>query len=658
MRPHFNILFIVLMATNVAVQSLGQVESRSGDSNNPSNRDPFNPQPSAGDFELPMPGGGKMVFRKVPVGPSESRRYTAGNWANPAKDKEKLAEVSVAGPFREGGLRFFYIGKYEVTCRQFEIFVPDATQASTNANKELPQTRVTQLDVDKFLREYNLFLENDRNKGCLPKTAADSSSKVALPDEAEWEFAARGGILPIEVFQKKWPYDGNLNLYEWFAGERSSSNKLQPIGKRRPNPLGIHDMLGNASELTRSPFNRSGIAEGPATISKTIRGASVMESEEALSTSLRTEAKEGDDVRNLCGFRLVIISPQSRTFEAQQESQADPDAESLVKEDRRSKRKELPFEIIELNATILERLKVIQTNKASQESARQAESLFSDGLYFLSKGKITDSTKVFKQARPMFVQDQFYVYVSDLVLQFSTSLNDLASARQDYDNARRFLDQKTRSARNSASVRSVLDGSVNIGRAEAILREGKESLAVAEGRLEVAISRAESVKAKVEEVGQGLSRSGVYDAAYALLTCASMISTTSRVSTSLATSGKVSLADMPGRISQANNLYLRSLQESSARRLYAARKLYSDGLLQMPGHRLLLKLRDEIEKDILLVERAAKLIVEFNDKGVDLDQLKACAVSTAKLCSDSTQLLDFLSDRPPNQNAGRSTGLK
>ena len=160
------------------------------------------------------------------------------------------------------------------------------------------------------------------------------------------------------------------------------------------------------------------------------------------------------------------------------------------------------------------------------------------------------------------------------------------------------------------------------------------------------------MKVKAEEVGQSLSRSGVYDAAYALLTCVSMISTTSRFSTSLATGGKVSLADMPSRISQANNLYLRALQESSARRLYAARKLYSDGLLQMPGHRLLLKLRDQNEKDILMTERATKLIIEFNDKGVDLDQLKACAVSTAKLCSDSAQLLDFLSDRQPNRNAG------
>lgn len=65
-----------------------------------------------------------------------------------------------------------------------------------------------------------------------------------LPTEAEWEFAAKGGIL-----NEGYIYSGSNNLDEvaWYSN--NSNNKIQPGGLKLANELGLYDMLGNALEI-------------------------------------------------------------------------------------------------------------------------------------------------------------------------------------------------------------------------------------------------------------------------------------------------------------------------------------------------------------------------------------------------------------------------
>jgi formylglycine-generating enzyme required for sulfatase activity len=63
-----------------------------------------------------------------------------------------------------------------------------------------------------------------------------------LPTEAEWEFAAKGGVK-----SKGFPYSGakNPDSVAWLAHK---SNGTMPVAQKAPNELGLFDMTGNVWE--------------------------------------------------------------------------------------------------------------------------------------------------------------------------------------------------------------------------------------------------------------------------------------------------------------------------------------------------------------------------------------------------------------------------
>jgi formylglycine-generating enzyme required for sulfatase activity len=65
-----------------------------------------------------------------------------------------------------------------------------------------------------------------------------SADGYRLPTEAEWEHACRAGTAG--------PRYGRLDEIAWYRG--NSGERIHDVGGKRPNPWGLHDMLGNVWE--------------------------------------------------------------------------------------------------------------------------------------------------------------------------------------------------------------------------------------------------------------------------------------------------------------------------------------------------------------------------------------------------------------------------
>jgi len=76
-----------------------------------------------------------------------------------------------------------------------------------------------------------------------------------LPTTAEWEYAAKAGILEThtyggDIFGEQLGACGNqtsLNDISWYCF--NSNNEVQDVGRKLPNPWGLYDTLGNVNEI-------------------------------------------------------------------------------------------------------------------------------------------------------------------------------------------------------------------------------------------------------------------------------------------------------------------------------------------------------------------------------------------------------------------------
>ena len=277
----------------------------------------FNPQPAEGDLVLPMPCGGSMTFRRVETptdGPLDDRRVLLGASNEERGYAEGPVFADVAGGFydADGGGRHYWIGKYEVTEAQAAALAGDCT--AMNPGLRLPATEVTWSDAIALADAYTGWLM--ANATDMLPSVEGTSGFVRLPTEAEWDYAARGGVaVRMEEFRARtFPMPDGMPAYVWFQGSRSANNRLQFTGLLQPNPLGLHDMLGNVDEIVLDPFrlNRGGRWHGQAG-GFVVRGGNYLTSAQDIRSSYRQEIahyrEDGPNRVRTIGFRLMIAAP-------------------------------------------------------------------------------------------------------------------------------------------------------------------------------------------------------------------------------------------------------------------------------------------------------------------------------------------------------------
>lgn len=94
-------------------------------------------------------------------------------------------------------------------------------------NDNHPIVSVTALEAD----DYCVWLSQKTGKN------------FRLPTEAEWEFAARGGMK-----SKGYIFSGSNDIDQVGWSVRNSEGSTHPVAQKEPNELGLYDMSGNAWE--------------------------------------------------------------------------------------------------------------------------------------------------------------------------------------------------------------------------------------------------------------------------------------------------------------------------------------------------------------------------------------------------------------------------
>ena len=144
----------------------------------------------------------------------------------------------------------FYMDKYEVTNAQFKKFV----DANPQWRKDSIANRFHDGD---YLRHWN-GNTYPSGKADHPVVSVSWYAAMAyaewagkrLPTEAEWEYAARGGLAG-----KKYPWGNTINANQ--ANYNLNVGDTTPVGQYPANGYGLHDMAGNVWEWCLDAYDGS-----------------------------------------------------------------------------------------------------------------------------------------------------------------------------------------------------------------------------------------------------------------------------------------------------------------------------------------------------------------------------------------------------------------
>jgi len=217
------------------------------------------PAPDMKPYTEKIPGT-DVAFDMVPIPPGRFVMGSPAGEANRSKDEGPPFKVELAP---------FWMGKCEVTWAQFELWAIGLDRHF----RKTPDDQRTEPDrqadaVTSATPPYGDYTFGMGKEGRPAVTMSQLAAKMyckwlsaktgryyRLPTEAEWEYACRAGTRTAYGFGDD---PKLLDQYAWYAG--NSKEKYQPVGKKKPNPWGLHDMHGNAAEWVLDQYKADSYA--------------------------------------------------------------------------------------------------------------------------------------------------------------------------------------------------------------------------------------------------------------------------------------------------------------------------------------------------------------------------------------------------------------
>jgi formylglycine-generating enzyme required for sulfatase activity len=212
-------------------------------------------------------------------------------------DEKPVHEVTVKG---------FYMGKYEVTQREwFEVM---GTNPSYFKGENLPVEQVSWQEAIEYCNRRSM------KEGLTPCYRGSGNSITCdwkangyrLPTEAEWEYAAKDGVQ--NFLTTEYAGSNSVGAVAWY--DDNSGGSTHPVGTKAGNALGIYDMSGNVWEWCWDWYgDYNGRAQtdprGPASGSNRVaRGGSWIRAASYARSANRGDGAPSGRYSGL-GFRLV-----------------------------------------------------------------------------------------------------------------------------------------------------------------------------------------------------------------------------------------------------------------------------------------------------------------------------------------------------------------